>query len=150
MFLKATNGQVNAFPYSIGNLRRDNPNTSFPRVVPETTMTAYNMFPVEHDVNPTFDPLTHKVEIGATPVLTGDKWVLPKTAVALTPVEIASMTAAKEQGVRKQRNTLLTATDYFALTDVPMNAEMTTYRQALRDITVQTNFPYSVVWPTKP
>jgi hypothetical protein len=25
-----------------------------------------------------------------------------------------------------------------------------TYRQALRDITVQSGFPYDVVWPTKP
>ena len=25
-----------------------------------------------------------------------------------------------------------------------------TYRQALRDITEQTGFPYSMIWPTKP
>jgi hypothetical protein len=36
------------------------------------------------------------------------------------------------------------------LSDVTMSAAMTTYRQALRDITDQEGFPYSVTWPTKP
>ena len=51
--------------------------------------------------------------------------------------------------VRLKRNALLSKTDYLALSDVTMSAEMTSYRQALRDITDQTGFPYSVVWPTK-
>jgi len=47
---------------------------------------------------------------------------------------------------------LLAETDYFALTDVTMDAPMTTYRQALRDITVHANWPDLADgdWPTKP
>lgn len=52
--------------------------------------------------------------------------------------------------VREKRNSLLAETDYFALTDVALSAEMTTYRQALRDITSQSGFPTDVTWPTKP
>lgn len=51
---------------------------------------------------------------------------------------------------REKRNSLLAETDYFALTDVALSAEMTTYRQALRDITSQSGFPTDVTWPTKP
>ena len=37
--------------------------------------------------------------------------------------------------LRAKRNALLLQTDFYALSDVTMSAEMTTYRQALRDIT---------------
>ena len=55
--------------------------------------------------------------------------------------------------LRAKRNALLLETDFYALSDVTMSAEMTTYRQALRDITnglttvEQVN---AVVFPTKP
>ena len=37
--------------------------------------------------------------------------------------------------LREQRNSLLSATDFYALSDVTMSEDMTTYRQALRDLT---------------
>ena len=37
--------------------------------------------------------------------------------------------------LRSKRNNLLIETDYLALSDVSMSEEMTTYRQALRDLT---------------
>jgi hypothetical protein len=39
------------------------------------------------------------------------------------------------EDLRPQRNNLLADTDYFALSDNTMSAEVRTYRQALRDIT---------------
>ena len=56
-------------------------------------------------------------------------------------------------GVRSKRNALIAATDYLALSDNTLSAEMSTYRQALRDITngittvEQVN---AITWPTKP
>ena len=55
-----------------------------------------------------------------------------------------------EDSVRLQRDLFLAETDYLALSDATLTAEMTTYRQALRDITDQAGFPESVTWPTKP
>ena len=52
--------------------------------------------------------------------------------------------------VRAERNSLISATDYLALTDVPLSTEMTAYRQALRDITTQDGFPWTIEWPTQP
>jgi hypothetical protein len=37
-----------------------------------------------------------------------------------------------------------------ASSDVTMSSDMTTYRQALRDVPAQEGFPFSVTWPTKP
>jgi len=52
--------------------------------------------------------------------------------------------------LRQERNRLLAETDYLALSDNTMSAEMTTYRQALRDITSNTSDPANPTWPTKP
>jgi|TARA_A100001011_G_scaffold187719_1_gene196247 hypothetical protein len=55
--------------------------------------------------------------------------------------------------LRQRRNALLSATDFYALSDVTMSADMTTYRQNLRDLTnglstvADVN---AVVYPTKP
>ena len=52
--------------------------------------------------------------------------------------------------VRTQRNILLAATAFYALSDVTLSAEMATYRQALRDLPASTANSEDVVWPTKP
>ena len=51
---------------------------------------------------------------------------------------------------RTRRNELLAATDFYALSDVTMSAEMATYRQALRDLPASVENSEDVVWPTKP
>ena len=56
-------------------------------------------------------------------------------------------------GLRYKRNALLKETDYLALSDQTMSAEMTTYRQALRDITnglTTVADVEAVVFPEKP
>ena len=55
--------------------------------------------------------------------------------------------------LRARRNQLLLETDYLALSDQTMSAEMTTYRQALRDITnglTTVADVEAVVFPEKP
>tara|TARA_Y100001938_G_C7889732_1_gene329203 strand:- start:30 stop:317 length:288 start_codon:yes stop_codon:yes gene_type:complete len=55
--------------------------------------------------------------------------------------------------VRDKRNALLKETDFYALSDVTMSSDMTTYRQNLRDITngIDTvDKANNITWPTKP
>ena len=57
------------------------------------------------------------------------------------------------EDLRQKRNKLLAETDYLSLSDNTMSAEMTTYRQQLRDITnglTTAAEVEAVVWPTKP
>jgi len=42
--------------------------------------------------------------------------------------------ARAQASLREKRNRLLAETDYFALSDVTMSSDMTTYRQNLRDL----------------
>jgi hypothetical protein len=59
-------------------------------------------------------------------------------------------TATLAAGARSKRDHLLKETDHYGLSDVTMSTEMTTYRQALRDVPQQTDFPSTISWPTKP
>ena len=55
--------------------------------------------------------------------------------------------------LRQKRNSLLTATDYLALSDNTLTTEMSTYRQALRDLTnglTTLDEVNAVTFPTKP
>jgi hypothetical protein len=52
--------------------------------------------------------------------------------------------------IRSKRSTLLSKTDWTANSDVTMTAEMTTYRQALRDVPAQSGFPDAITWPQEP
>jgi len=63
-----------------------------------------------------------------------------------------TLDAKAGEAVRTKRDTLLAETDWTALSDVTMSSAMTTYRQALRDITTHANFPNldEDDWPTKP
>jgi len=65
------------------------------------------------------------------------------TVRTLTDDELATM-------IRTKRNVLLQQTDEFALSDRNMSTEMTAYRESLRHITSQDNFPRDVEWPIKP
>ena len=64
----------------------------------------------------------------------------------------AGLDAVTAASVRSKRDTLLAETDWTGMSDVTMASAMTTYRQALRDITDHADFPYleDSDWPTKP
>ena len=59
-------------------------------------------------------------------------------------------TSENPDKVRQIRNIYLAETDWAGASDVTMSDAMRTYRQALRDIPQQPNFPNSFIFPVKP
>lgn len=52
---------------------------------------------------------------------------------------------------RSKRDALLRSTDWTQVPDAPVNQQdWATYRQALRDITLQDGFPKNINWPVEP
>ena len=146
LLVKATNDTVQQYPYSIGLLRKDNPNTSFPKQVSAEDMASFNVYPVT-EVTPTVSDTQKLVKVW-TPTLVGGDWVLAHEAVDLTSDDIAEATAVLAANMREERNKRLAATDWTSSSDVTMSAEMRTYRASLRDVPAQENFPI-VTWPTE-
>ena len=64
----------------------------------------------------------------------------------------ATLDANTATSNRSTRDSKLAETDWTGMSDVTMSSEMTTYRQALRDITTHSNWPdlEDADWPTKP
>jgi hypothetical protein len=53
--------------------------------------------------------------------------------------------------VKLHRNALLAASDWTQTADAPVDKpSWAAYRQQLRDITTQQDYPWSVVWPNQP
>ena len=148
LLIKATGSTVEQYPYSIGLLRKENPNTSFPKQVSASDMASFNVYPVT-EVTPTVADTQKLVKVW-TPTLSGDDWILDHQAVDLTDEEIAEATAVLAANAREQRDALLAATDFYALSDVVMTSAMTTYRSDLRSVPAQSEFPTTITWPTAP
>mgnify|MGYP003624990831 FL=1 len=146
LLIKATGSTVQQYPYSVGLLRKENPNTSFPKQVSAEDMASFNVYPVT-EVTPTVADTQKLVKVW-TPTLVGGDWVLAHEAVDLTSDDIAEATAVLAANMREERNKRLAATDWTSSSDVTMSAEMRTYRASLRDVPAQENFP-TVTWPTE-
>ena len=59
--------------------------------------------------------------------------------------------AEQASAVRKSRGDKLAESDWTQVADAPVDKEAwATYRQALRDITTQTGFPWEITWPDAP
>ena len=148
LLVKVTNNTVQQYPYSIGLLRKENPNTSFPKQVSAEDMASFNVYPVT-EVTPAVADTQKLVKIW-TPTLVDGAWVLAHEAVDLTLDDIAEATAVLAANARVTRDGLLAATDFYALSDVVMTSDMTTYRSDLRAVPAQTDFPTTINWPTAP
>ena len=153
-YVKITNGAVAQYPYSVGQLRRDNANTSFPRNVPVEIMRRYGMKPVTVDAMPEFNALTQKVTSATTPTrnvvrlmteadatdpiteevntdlvgtpIYGNDWVITRTVVDLTADEIATNDADAAYSNRVARNKLLDDSDWTQMNDSPLSNEIKT------------------------
>ena len=63
----------------------------------------------------------------------------------------ASKDAEQAKSVRATRDANLAECDWTQVADAPVDkAVWATYRQALRDVTAQTGFPWTITWPDAP
>ena len=152
MYVKITNGTVDTYPYSVGQLRRDNPQTSFPKTIPTEMLESYGVLPVTFADMPSINDRTQKAEQASAPSLVDGAWTIGWTTSSKTAEETQAWDDSMASSNRGKRDGLLAETDWMALSDVTMSAEMTTYRQALRDITNHANWPnlQDADWPVKP
>ena len=132
--------------YSLEQLRQDNPETSFPAFPDEKLLAQWDVYPCTILPKPNYNSLTEK--LSAASVSKVDKvWTQGWNIERLSLIEA-------EQNIRQKRDQLLFETDWVVIkaTELgqPLPLNWVAYRQDLRDITSQSDFPYSVIWPTKP
>ena len=149
------------------DLRLENRNVSFPKVWNTSVFEALGIDPVFATPAPTpsgeFKIVSRN---GAVQDSNGNwvqAWVEREMFTEYTDEEGNVQTVSAQQTAyttrknnekavveRATRDNLLKETDHFALSDVTMTDAMRTYRQALRDVPQQSEFPNTITWPTKP
>jgi hypothetical protein len=135
----------------------ENKNISLPRVWTEDTLELLGVANVEK-TQPEVSKYELAIRDGIEEIdgVWKEKWIVQSKFIEYTDENGILHTIAEQENaaaseeVRSIRNILLKETDWTALSDVTMSAEMAAYRQALRDITTQDGFPHEVTWPVKP
>ena len=74
-----------------------------------------------------------------------------QTALEQETAYKATKDAEQAKSVRASRDEKLKDCDWTQVADAPVDkAVWATYRQALRDVTTQTGFPWTITWPDEP
>jgi len=143
------NGAVKQYPYGLGQLKAANPLTSFPAEANDEMLASYGVQRVFFSTPP--EITATQVLEEATPVFADDRWTQVWAVRGMTSEEVATRNNAQAEQVRAERNAKLTASDWTQVADAPVDqAAWATYRQALRDISAQNGFPWTVDWPVAP
>jgi len=102
MYILAPNGTAETYPYSIGQLRRDNPQVSFPKNPTAALLASYSVFPVTGTERPVYDPIAQDLSEGAPLTIAGvwtQVWAVTDAALE----EVERRKADQLEGVRSAR-----------------------------------------------
>lgn len=151
MYLKVS-GSTITYPYSVYDLKAENPNTSFPTTIPDSLLEEFSVYKVESK-DSGYDNDDTKDVLEITPILSGSVYIQTYQITDADSETIEKRKEIKWAEVRTTRNTLLSESDWTQFQDSPITGstltEWQTYRQSLRDVTSQSD-PYNIVWPTIP
>ena len=90
--------------------------------------------------------------IGSEFTITSEEVIETKLWRKYTEEEKAEINNQKATQIRIERNKRLAETDWTQGKDIPevISSKWIAYRQALRDITLQSDFPTNITWPSLP
>ena len=151
MYLKVS-GSTITYPYSVQNLKNENPNISFPTIISDSLLESFNIYQVEMK-NSGYDNDDTKDVTEVTPTLSGSIYIQTYTISDSDTETINKRREIKWSEVRSGRDSLLSESDWTQFNDSPISGstltDWQTYRQSLRDITNQSD-PYDITWPNIP
>jgi hypothetical protein len=142
--------------------RRLNPSTSFPQQISEATLNDFGADVVFEGPQASGGTVYQYSQAAGVEQISG-KWY---TKYILGPVftDTADTTAAEQEAaykaskdadqaksVRTSRDDKLKECDWTQITDATADkTAWAVYRQALRDVTMQSGFPWTITWPDAP
>jgi hypothetical protein len=143
-------GVITQYPAGVGELRQRFPDASFPSNLENVDLGAFGAVVVQQTPQPAVDTSLEQLREGAPEQVDG-VWRQTWVVTALSAEQLAAKAEQLASAVRDKRDKLLAETDYTQLADSPVDTlAWATYRQALRDMPIQTGFPSDVQWPTGP
>lgn len=104
MYAKLIDGKVIKYPYTFEDLKKDNPNTSFPAHITDVLLEEQNLVRVVVTGSPEIDPMTQNV-FQTTPVFNAERnrWETSWVVEPATEQEIADRLQSKLESIQKKR-----------------------------------------------
>lgn len=159
MFIQIKDNQPYGYPIVDENLRQLIPhNVSLPPYPLTKDVLSFGFAIYEFAPKPDVQASDFKIVEEGTPVWTNDDirgdYVTQVWNVRdMTTEEVSRAIEQQWVKIQLERSAKLTLCDWTQLSDVPLTTEQktawATYRQALRDITTQTD-PFNITWPVSP
>tara|TARA_R100001509_G_scaffold101269_1_gene59257 strand:- start:2586 stop:3062 length:477 start_codon:yes stop_codon:yes gene_type:complete len=156
MYVKIVDGAVDTFPYSVGMLRTENPNTSFPYDMDDEFLEQFGVYRVVVPPPPNVENLYLSAQSKEEPELIDGVWTLGWETFEVTQEAIDMETETLNEQMRHFRNAKLLESDWTQVSDSALSSEAQTawrtYRTALRNLPDHENWPRLADddWPTKP
>ena len=130
--------------------RSEFPNTSFPQPLTPDVIDDFGFDPVLEGPQPTLVPPYQYAQRDGVVEVNG-QWFTHYIAVTPDDEQKAAMDAEQAKRVRDDRNKRLADCDWTQLPDAPVDRDLwAAYRQALRDVSLQPGFPWTIEWPEQP
>jgi hypothetical protein len=150
MYVLVKDGVVAAYPHGPAELRRAHPGTSFPAEMSAQELATWDVFTVAPRNPPAHDSATENCE-RVPPTLVDAEWIETWAVTQATAEQITQRRQEQAAFIRAARNAKLAASDWTQLADSTADkTAWATYRQALRDVTEQSGFPWTIDWPVAP
>lgn len=154
-YAKIKNDVVAKFPYDMNDLMEENPYTKYhsgdvDSIFPTTNeyLLGYRLV-VVNDADP-IEINNDEDFVNSFAELENGVWVEKWNVRKLSEEEYAKKINSKWMSIRSYRNRLLTESDWTQMPDAPIkDSDWHPYRQALRDITTQSD-PFNIIWPSPP
>ena len=148
------NNEIEKYPYTLDMFRNENKNVSLPSALNNEFLAQKNVYTVYDDALPTIDEINQFCIRKSSPVYRDGSWIVEWDIIQKSQDLIDIEKANLENKVRNERDNKLAETDWIVTKYTELSEqipqEWKDYRQQLRDVTAQSEFPYNVTWPTKP
>jgi len=159
MLAKISNYSIIKYPYLWDDFKIDNNNTNYGNtqpsiesIFPFTKMAedGYSVVEIKETSRPSCN-LANQTVVEETPKLVNGIWTQNWVVLTKSQEEIDYVNETQKTIVRTQRNNKLIQCDWTQIADATADKNAwAAYRQALRDVTNQIGFPWTIDWPTIP
>lgn len=145
-YVKTINGQVQQYPYSISQLRKDNPGISFPQVPSNELLAQYEVFPVATVPAPSFNQTTQSVSEGS-PAQSNGAWRQTWIVRSASSQELAERTQAIISQIKSERDRR-TLEGGYPVEGKWYHSDTVSRTQQLGLVMMGANLPAGIQWKT--
>jgi hypothetical protein len=125
------------------------PNTSLPQQLTENIINELGGDVVFQ--GPQAQPTRYQIGFYDGVELIEGKWYTKYSVADMNADTRAAKDIEQAKSIRQQRDQLLKDSDWTQVADAPVDKQTwAAYRQSLRDITQQSEFPWTITWPSAP